>query len=451
MEKLAQQHVLVLGLGRTGLAAAAYCYDLGKTVYAWDDDAGRRAEADAFTQAHPDTLPIDADWLIMKSPGMPESLPLVQKLMATEATFISDIDLLYLRNPKATYIGITGTNGKSTTTALVGHVLEQAGKKVAVGGNIGRAALTLPDLGDEGIYVLETSSYQLLSTAHIRFNRACIINLTPDHLDRHGDMMGYLSAKTRIFNRQQQGDTSVLGVDEKELEVMAVVLGMDLTTLRRVSLTGKPADIRVTPSGLLQQEKDRTWNTVMDVTNAKALPGKHNAQNIAMAWGLLAGLVDMKTFAEAVKSFGGLPHRMKCVHEQNDVRFIDDSKATNADAAIKALDSFSNIYWIAGGQPKSDGLGDCPQHLKQVRAVYLIGDAAAAFAEELADKLPVHVCQTMDVAVKAAWQDAQLSAEKPAHVVLSPACASWDQFTDFEHRGRVFAECAKAATAEAGV
>ena len=364
LEDLKNKKVFILGLGKTGDASAQFCAFYHMDVYAWDESSDRRHDMTNVNLQDPKDIAFSKDWYFMKSPGIADDHDVVQKARDAGVTFLSDVDLLYLRHPKATFIGVTGTNGKSTTTALLGHLLQQADYDVAVGGNIGTAALALPSVGSGGIYVLEMSSYQLEHTKYIHFNRAAIINLSPDHLERHGDMVGYLAAKANIFKHQQSGDISVLGVDCPELETLAVVLGMDTTTLRRVTVENKVAEYMVNGDGILKNAKGEK---IANLTLAKNLPGKHNWQNSATAWALLEGLITREQFARSIESFPGLAHRLKTVKQLGDVRFVDDSKATNPEAAICALKSFEkNVLWIAGGQPKAEGLGDCVKHLDAV-------------------------------------------------------------------------------------
>jgi UDP-N-acetylmuramoylalanine--D-glutamate ligase len=434
--------VLVLGLGKTGLAAVAFLAQHGATVRVWDDTPAAREAAAAAVPSLVWTDPSAQGWtgvdILLKSPGIPEQTPTVQAALTAGVHLIGDIDLLYLRDPQATYIGITGTNGKSTTTALIGHLLASAGHKVAVGGNIGQAALTLPVLGRGGFYVLELSSYQLLLVTSLRCQVALFLNLTPDHLERHGDMAGYRAAKDRIFDRQQPGDIKIIGVDTPDMAAYAA--SKPTHGLRRVALTEHPAEIRVTTDGVLM-DGDQRITTLKGRAN---VPGTHNWQNVACAYAAVKDVITPAQFEAGLASFVGLPHRLQLVAEAAGVRFINDSKATNADAAIRALDSYTNIFWIAGGLPKSDGVTPCLAHLQSVKEVFLIGQAAEAFGRELSPHRPVTQCGVLEAAVRKAFAAAKASGLAAPVVLLAPACASWDQFKSFEHRGDEFARLSRA-------
>jgi UDP-N-acetylmuramoylalanine--D-glutamate ligase len=442
--------VFVLGLGKTGQSAMAYLLAEGATVLAWDDDAAKHAPLPKGVTL---TDPATCDWSrvqeLLKSPGVPETVPAVEAALAAGVTLTGDVDLLYLREADSTFIGITGTNGKSTTTALIGHVLAEAGHKVAVGGNIGVAPLTLPSLGRGGIYVLELSSYQLLQTAKLRCHVGVLLNLTPDHMERHKTMDGYLSAKLRLFDRQLREDIRVVGVDTPHTAAYAKN-GYGGNILRPVSVDGHPAGIVVDADGFLK-DSDLGFRplTLVDCRTLGNLPGRHNWQNVACAWAAVKDYMTAEQFVRGVRSFKGLPHRLEQVATVDGITFINDSKATNADAANKALTSFDDIYLIAGGQPKAEGIAPCLPYLSGVREVFLIGEAAAEFEKTLRGHVPTRQCGTLDVAVRAAYAAARKNRRRPAYVMLSPACASWDQFDNFEHRGEVFAQLARDIVAGA--
>ncbi|HBM90342.1 MAG TPA: UDP-N-acetylmuramoyl-L-alanine--D-glutamate ligase, partial [Rhodospirillaceae bacterium] len=324
-------------------------------------------------------------------------------------------------------VGITGTNGKSTTTALISFILENAGHKVQMGGNIGNAALSLDPLGKNGTYVLELSSYQLDLIQSNPFQIAVWLNITPDHLDRHGDMAGYIKAKKKIV-RKDKPQKLILGADEPEMRGLASELALQ-------------KNIKLCLIENLQH---------LDFSDAKALPGVHNAQN-AMAAILVCNELGLKQkeIEDGIKKFPGLAHRQQLVCEIDGVRFINDSKATNANATSKALVCYDTIYWIIGGRPKSGGLNGLEEHTPRLAHVFIIGEAEDDFAAWCtAQDIPFTRCKTLDVATQKAALMALEEKKKDAVVLLSPACASFDQFPCFEERGETFMRCVK--TIESG-
>jgi UDP-N-acetylmuramoylalanine--D-glutamate ligase len=325
-------------------------------------------------------------------------------------------------------VGITGTNGKSTTTALLAHILTEAGVPNAAGANLGPAALSLPLLPDRGVYVLEMSSYMLERLATTRFDAAVLLNLSPDHLDRHGDMAGYADAKRQVFARQVQGDAAWVGIDDPESRaLLAAVPGA-----RTVS-GGARADIWC-DAGMLRD----AGGEIVRMARAHALPGPHNAQNAAAAAALALSLgVPRGQIAAGIISFPGLAHRQELVATLAGVRFVNDSKATNADAASRALACYERIVWIAGGIAKAGGIAPLAPYFPRVAKAVLIGRDAAAFAAVLdAHGVAYELAETLDRAVPAAFAAARDTGAEV--VLLSPSCASFDQFSGFEARGARF-------------
>lgn len=417
----------VFGLGASGRATAQALLDAGVDVVVWDDQHG--PDEKEFTAKPPEQVDWSRIGAVVKSPGIPMDVPLVKMAQAHNVPVMGDVDLLWRRDggSGASFIGITGTNGKSTTTALVGHILRTCGFKAAVGGNIGTAALALPELPRNGVYVLELSSYQLESLHEMQADGALLLNLTPDHLARHKDMAGYLAVKMRLFELAKAGAVQVVGIDQPVLQ--------DVAQGKLTVSVGGEADYTA--------KNGRLWHgneALMELDDLPHLPGPHNAQNIACAYALLVPRwVSAAEFKTAVRSFKGLPHRLEKVGSVAGVQFVNDSKATNGDSTVYALQSFKNIYWICGGLPKTDGLGDCVNHLEAVRAAFTIGEATDAFASELeGHQVPAFKCHTMDVAVREAFAAARTEGLEGAVVMLSPSAASMDQFRNFEHRGDVF-------------
>ena len=435
----------VYGLARSGLATVEAAAAGGAaSILAWDDKADARGKASALGAeiAAPDAWPWGSLASLVLSPGVPLTHPAPHPVvgLAKEAgvEIVCDVELLWReRAGRNRFVAVTGTNGKSTTTALLGHLLKSAGLPVAVGGNIGRSALDLEALPEGGIYVLEMSSYQLDLTQRFRPDVAIWLNLTSDHLDRHGDMAGYRRAKEKIFASMAAGDTALVGVDEPEMrDVAAALRAKGGPRLRTVSVAGgEGADIAVDAQGRLAASDGVT----VDLAEFPTLRGAHNWQNAAFAYAAAAALgVSGDAILTAMRSFPGLAHRMEIVARRGRVLFVNDSKATNADAAARALQSFEAIYWIAGGQAKSGGIEPLAPYFPRIEKAYLIGAAADAFSATLARRVPHVISADLGSAVRMAAEDAAADERPEPVVLLSPACASFDQFADFEARGDTF-------------
>lgn len=347
-------------------------------------------------------------------------------------------------------VAITGTNGKSTTTALSGHVLAQAGFATQIGGNIGRAVFDLDEPAEGSAVVLELSSYQTDLARTLRPDVAVFLNLTPDHLDRHGGIGGYFAAKARLFEVGQP-EISIVGVDEPEGRVLANRLreGRDpgeriiaISGARDLCGRGHAVSAR---DGTVTEWRDGEAQFRVDLAGAVALQGAHNGQNAAAAYAAARALgVQPETIAAAFASFPGLAHRMEPLGNVGRVRFVNDSKATNADAAARALDTFDQIYWIAGGIAKDGGIDSLRPYFARIRKAYLIGQDAERFASTLAGVVDTVMSGTLDNATRQAAADAAASGDGEPVVLLSPACASFDQFADFEVRGNAFREAVEA-------
>ena len=441
------QTLALLGLGSSGLATADALRDSGAAVVAWDDaPASRRAAAAAGIDLRD---PAAWEWpgldALVLSPGVPlthpEPHPVVRSARQADCPVIGDIELLGEAAPGARMVGVTGTNGKSTTTALLGHLLAEAGRTVAVGGNLGPPALSLPALGREGIYVIECSSYQLDLIDRMRFDTAVLLNISPDHLDRHGDLAGYVAAKRRIFrDRPGGGQVAIVGTDDAASRaVLSELEGRAGWRLVPIAV-GRPVEGGVSVLGGTLFEDDRP---VADLSRIDTLPGAHNHQNAAAAFAAARSLGLSRAGAvAALATYPGLPHRQETVAIVDGVRYVNDSKATNGEATRNALVCYRAIYWIAGGRPKADGLEAVLPELDRVRRAYLIGEAEAAFAEEIGGRVPVERCGDLARALEAAHRDAQRERPPGATVLLSPACASFDQWPSFAARGDAFRSAA---------
>ena len=438
------QMVAVFGLGRSGLTAARALKAGGALPVLWDDSVSSRMQAEAEGFAVEDLT--RADWsdfaALVLSPGAPLTHPkphwTVGKAKAAGVEVIGDIELFARaiaalpegERPKV--VAITGTNGKSTTTALIGWVLKQAGMTVHVGGNIGIGVLALPAPTPDAVYVIEASSYQLDLTTSFAPDVAILTNISPDHLERHGGMEGYVAAKARIF---AHAALALVGVDEDWGRRLAGTLSAEGLRVLTVSTSPSPlgGEGILAGDGVLRIEGEAG----VDLSTARSLPGRHNAQNAAFAYAAARALgVPHDTAVEGLLSFPGLAHRMEEVGRLGRVRFINDSKATNADAARQALASYERSFWIAGGRAKAGGIDDLEDLFPRVVEAFLIGEAAGPFAARLGDT-PHRISGDMASAVKAAAEAAAATGREEV-VLLSPAAASFDQYPDFEARGEAF-------------
>jgi UDP-N-acetylmuramoylalanine--D-glutamate ligase len=446
----------VLGLGRSGLAVCRALAASGARAWAWDDSQERRAAATEGGAAIVDLGSCDwerVDRLVL-SPGIahtfPRPHPVVLQARAAGVAIVGDIELLAENQPKRRIVGITGTNGKSTTTALIGALLHDAGIGMQIGGNFGLPVLDLLPKPSDDTYVLELSSYQLELTEHLACAVAVTLNLTPDHLDRHGGMAGYGQAKKRIFRNQGVNDWAVIGVDD----AFGQSLVSELAASRQVLpvAVGRALDRGVhVIDGRLYDAIDGPARPVADLGPIVSLRGAHNWQNAAAAYAAVRALgVAPEVAAAGLAGFAGLAHRMEQVAVLDGVRYVNDSKATNAEAAARALASYDRIYWIAGGRPKEGGLDALLPWLERVRHAYLIGEAAEPFAASLAGRVACSRCGDLATAFAQASAAARLDAANEPVVLLTPACASFDQFADFEARGDAFKALVAAEQAAPG-
>jgi UDP-N-acetylmuramoylalanine--D-glutamate ligase len=451
VEAFAERTVAVFGLARSGLTAARALVTGGARVLCWDENPAAREAAAAEGLRLADLH--DVDWAslaaLVLAPGVPLTHPephwTVRMAQAAGVDVIGDVELFARAvaaapdHRRPSVVAITGTNGKSTTTALIAHVLAQAGREAHMGGNIGLGVLGLPAMHGGSVYVLELSSYQLDLTHSLRPNAAVLLNITPDHLDRHGDMAGYAAAKRRIFLNQGKGDTAVIGVDDDWGQRFCTeITAANRRTIWPISARKAISRGVYALQGLLYDATgERGVIKVADLAAARSLPGRHNWQNAAAAYAAVRALgLTAAEAAAGLLSFPGLAHRMETVGALGEIRFVNDSNATNVDAARQAMSSYPRIYWIAGGRPKT-GIESLADLFPRIAKAYLVGEAAPEFARTLAGHAPAAQVGTVARAVRAAWEDAAAAGE-PAVVLFSPACASFDQFADFEARGEAF-------------
>ncbi|HEY2136527.1 MAG TPA: UDP-N-acetylmuramoyl-L-alanine--D-glutamate ligase [Xanthobacteraceae bacterium] len=448
----AGKKVAVFGLGASGLASASALFAGGADVVGWDDSAERIEHA-----AHAGIPTADlreTDWsriaALVLTPGVPLTHPAphwtVALARAANVEVIGDIELFCRERrrtaPDSIFIAITGTNGKSTTTALVAHLLANAGYDVELGGNIGIAILSLDPPRPGRAHVIECSSYQIDLAPSLDPSIGILLNVTEDHLDRHGTLADYAAVKERLVARAR---TAIVGVDDDWSQAAAHRVAQAGKPVVRVSVRRPLADGIYVQGEEIMRAAGGAVQPIALLGGIGSLRGLHNAQNAACAAAAaLAVGLDPKAIQQGLWSFPGLAHRMEEVGRRGDVLFVNDSKATNADAAARALACFENIFWIAGGKPKTGGIVSLEEFFPRIRKAYLIGEAAPDFAATLAGKAEHEIVGTLDRAVAAAASDAAASGLKAPVVLLSPACASFDQYRNFEVRGDRFRELVRA-------
>ncbi|MEE2699028.1 MAG: UDP-N-acetylmuramoyl-L-alanine--D-glutamate ligase [Pseudomonadota bacterium] len=446
--------VAVFGLGRSGLSAAIALKNSNADVSAWDDDSIARDNAKNAGINLVDLY--NCNWkehtTLVLSPGIPLSYPephkIVQLAKSENVEVVGDIELLARTQRDAAYIGITGTNGKSTTTALIGHIMEVAGREVEIGGNLGVPSLELDPMGSDGAYVLEMSSYQLDLTKSITFDVAILLNISPDHLDRHGGMEGYVKSKRSIFHRQTKPRTAIIGIDDK----LSFAVYEDLKAADEQVVIGISGCERVIGgvyviNGVLVDDTEGLETPIVDLKESPFLVGQHNWQNAASAFAAAKSVgIQSHAIMACINSYPGLVHRQEPVAIVDGVGYVNDSKATNGTAAAKALACYNSVYWILGGRSKEGGLDATRVHLNNVRHAFLIGEASMEFSKFLNGKVPMTFSGDLNAAVTMATEMARqesLSGSSPI-VLLSPAAASFDQFENFEARGDVFRDLVEA-------
>ncbi len=415
----AGKHYAVYGLARSGLATVEALLASGAKVTAWDDRL-LRGESRGTEIANLNEADLSQFDSLVVTPGLPLNRhPVAQRAREAGTEIIGDIELFARARPELPphkIVGITGTNGKSTTTALIHHILETAGVPTAMGGNIGLPILAQDPLPEGGVYVLELSSYQIDLTQSLDCDVAVLLNITPDHLDRYESFEAYVASKARLFELQSRGHAGIYSCDDRQADRVGV----------ETLIVGGRTDDVCEIAAATAKDGQGNWPT---------LQGPHNAQNASAAIAVcrMLGMSDNQ-IEQGLCTYPGLPHRMERVRESGGVIFVNDSKATNPTATAPALAAFDKVRWICGGQAKTDNLDECTPHFGHVRKAYTIGAASELFASLLSPHMAVAECETLERAVRAAAGE----AEAGDTVLLSPACASFDQFRDFEDRGDQF-------------
>ena len=451
----AGKKVAVFGLGGSGLASASALLSGGADVVAFDDDTHSVAKANAAGIPTADLR--HADWskiaALVLAPGVPLTHPqphwVVGLARNAGVEVIGDIELFCRERarqaPDAPFVAITGTNGKSTTTALIAHLAAAAGMDAERGGNIGTAILSLQPPRPDRVHVIECSSYQIDLSPSIDPSIGILINLTEDHLDRHGTMENYAAVKERLVAGVPPGGTAIVGVDDERCQQIAVRLAKLGKRVVRVSVRRQLSNGLFVDNGRIMRAGEGDPRPVAELGGIGSLRGVHNAQNAACAAAAALALgLKPEAIQAGLRSFPGLPHRMEEVGRRGAVLFVNDSKATNADSAAQALACFSDIFWIAGGKPKTGGIESLRSFFPRIRKAYLIGEAADAFAATLGRDVAHEIAGTLDQALTAAARDAEAAAAAQPVVLLSPACASFDQYRNFEVRGDAFRSLVRA-------
>ena len=420
------KNVGILGLGISGLAAAKVLLNSNANVFAFDDFKALPSTLSKLNWINYQKWPWQELYALVVSPGIPINKEVkhkaIQLALDHDVKIINDIDLFIETKPKAKIIGITGTNGKSTTVALLHHILKFNEIKSVIGGNFGFPACEIIDPGDKGIIILELSSYQLDGASKLTLNYASIINITPDHLDYHDSFEIYISCKLKILRFLNNNGTLVINKNNKLLNKL-----ISREKYQKISVL-----------------KTQAKNCKHFINENSSLDGIHNQVNASIAISIAKKLnVNDKNIKLSIKSFKGLPHRMEILYTSNKIKIINDSKSTNGESTAAALSSFCNVYWIVGGQPKVDGIGKAKEYLDRVVESFIIGESYDFFATQISKcskKIRLNKCKTLKKATELAIKKAKTSNLKNLVILLSPSAASFDQFTNFEDRGNKFKE-----------
>ena len=455
---LAEKKVAILGLGRSGLFAAKALNRIGAKFVAWDDERKTRDQAKKHGVPIKNLIKFDfkkIDILIL-SPGIPLNFPaphpVVKKAISAKCKIINEMDLLGENNQGSQFIGITGTNGKSTVTALLGKIFSNSRLNIQIGGNIGYPSLGLRKLGKNGVYILEVSSYQLELLSSIKFDIAILINISPDHISRHGSFRNYIKIKESIFKNQKDQDLAIIGIDDKfSYEIYKRLKKEKRQKVIPISKNKKIPGGVYSSKGWLINDVNLKKEKIIKIQRLKNITGSHNVQNVAAAlaasW---SSGINKKAILSSILKFKTLLHRQEIILEKNGITFINDSKATNIDSAVKALENYKNIFWIAGGQSKNENFRKIIPFLKNVKHAFFLGETSNQLHALLRKRLESIESDNLKKATAQAYNMAQEflkdNKEKQASVLLSPACASLDQWKDFEERGNAFRKTVKELT-----
>jgi UDP-N-acetylmuramoylalanine--D-glutamate ligase len=441
--------VAVFGLGSSGLLSARALTAGGAEVIVFDDDKKKLTEAQVAGFKTQDLR--ESDWrtiaALVLAPGVPFTHPAPHWTVALarqhEVEIVGDIELFCRERAKldgeCPLVAVTGTNGKSTTTALIAHLVNSAGHDAQMGGNIGVPVLALEPFAHRHVYVLEVSSYQIDLAPSLHATVGILLNVSEDHLDRHGTMENYAALKALLPASVEVGGTAVIDVDDRYTRTAADQIERAGKKVVRVSVEAPLRDGFYAEGSRILNAAGGKAQAVAQLAGIGSLRGQHNAQNAACAIAACVALgLELPAIQQGLATFPGLAHRMQQVGRKGNVLFVNDSKATNADSAARALACFQDIFWIAGGKPKTGGIASLAELFPRIRKAYLIGEAAKEFARTLDGKVPYEMSGALARAVGAAARDAEVSGCKEPAVLLSPACASFDQYPNFEVRGKAF-------------
>lgn len=460
VDEFAGKQVAVYGLGRTGLSVIRSLQAGGASVVAWDDAEDAREVASDMGALIMD--PSGWNWLgieaLVLSPGVPLTHPephaIVKAARHASVPIVGDIELfarvVNTSDKEVRIVAVTGTNGKSTTTSLIEHLLSRTGADVQAGGNIGIPVLELEPPEDGSIYILEISSYQADLIESLRLDILVFLNLTPDHLDRHGDMAGYMKAKLRLVDGLASDGKIVVGVSSRPTQELCTRFTLSRKdTLIPVSSERVLGEGVFVVGGLLYDGTLPNAEKIADIKSIASLAGRHNWENAAAAYAVCHALgTERSLFQSAFESFEGLPHRTRIVAAMGKVLFVDDSKATNLEAASRGINAFNDVFWIAGGRGKGEDFTELEPSFSKIHRAYLIGEAAEEIAAALDGKVDCIQAETMERAIALAAKEANVSDASQPVVLLSPACASFDQYRDFEDRGETFSRLAQELVAK---
>ena len=450
--------VFIVGLGISGRAAIEAFLQSGAKVKIWDDNQEHLIAMQEFYTLRPSDIYDPDEWqnvdAVLPAPSLTRNHIAFSQANYCDCQILSDIDLLYQNTSDCHFVGITGTNGKSTVTVLIAHIMKHAGFDVLAGGNIGVPALSMPKLPKGGIYVLELSSYQLETLKHAEFDQAVLLNISPDHIDHHGSMQNYIQAKLSLFQHQKQDGLAIIGMNS---EITLATVNAMIEEKRNLRIFSRAVPV---VNGVYYDD-EKLWETkgdfndtqiaecapemIIDMETLPHLPGRHYAENIAASYLVCRAYgISNQVICEALENFQGLPHRQEYLGAINHVHFINDSKATNVQAAQMALMSYKNIYWLAGGKLKDENHKTLLDYADNVKAGYFFGRDGEKLYHICKDYFKVKKFDNMQHALQEAYRDAKSDCGQGdnlmALILLSPAAPSFDQFENFEARGKFFAE-----------
>jgi len=447
----------ILGLSKTGISSIKFLKKKGFDVFGWDDNKKilSKIKKNGLNIQILNKANLKKMTFLLVSPGIPSSGKkkhvILKQARKEKVEIVNDVELFFRFNPEEKYIGVTGTNGKSTTVCLLNHILKKLKINNSLSGNIGKPVFDLKSY-KQSFNILEISSFQLESMTRTRFNVAVLLNISKDHIERHENFQKYISEKIKIFNNQSENDFSIIGIDDKVTSYLVKKLKKKLNS-KIITISGKnnSADIYVKNRKLiinLNLGKKKVFKKI-NIEQFKNFLGEHNYQNIAAVYAIILslGFLDWKKIENSIKSFKILPHRLQKIRKVCDITFINDSKATNIDATDQALKNFNNIYWILGGRIKEKNLQKLKKHFFRIKHVFLVGETKFLYEKYLRNFLECTIVKNLAEAVKLSYflakEKIKKEKVKPSIILLSPACSSLDEWKDFEERGNAFIKIVK--------